>query len=86
MLVPFTGLSQYAYKEINKLNALGVRPAMQIDLLGVNLFTQFVYSFTNYGIYILWSIPIYAVWKFGSMVVGFCCPNLFGMGGGLGLG
>ena len=28
MLVPFTGLSQYAYKEINKLNALGVRPAM----------------------------------------------------------
>ena len=85
MLVPFWGLSYYAYKQINKLNAIGVRPAMMIDVLGVNLFTQFVYSFTNYGIYIFWIVPIYAVWKFGSMVAGFCCPNLFGMGGGLGM-
>ena len=64
---------------------LGVRPATMIDVLGVNLFTQFTYSFTNYGIYLFWIAPLYAVWKFGGMVIGFCCPNLFGMGGG-GLG
>ena len=86
MLVPFTGISSYTYKEINKLNGIGVRPAMMIDVLGLNLFTQFLYSFTNYGIYLLWIAPLYAIWKFGSMVIGFCCPNLLGMGGGMGMG
>ena len=62
------------------MNKIGVRPATQIDILGVNLLTQFVYSFSNYGIYLFLIVPIYIVWKFGGMVIGFCCPG-FGMGG-----
>ena len=61
-LAVFTFISNWCYRGINRANALGVRPTMHLDLLGINLFTQFCYSFSYKGTYGLWLLPIYGVY------------------------
>ena len=75
MLVPFSFISYWGYNEINKKNELGVMPGYCLDIFGTNLFTQFIYSFSNKGLYIYWIIPIYAAWKIGNLIKGFCCSG-----------
>ena len=75
MLVPFSAISYWGYNEVNKKNELGVSPGYCLDVLGINLVAQFVYSFSRYGLYIFWIIPVYAIWKIGTLVKGFCCSG-----------
>ena len=75
MLLPFSMISYWGYNEINKKNELGVMPGYCLDIFGTNLFTQFIYSFSNKGLYIYWIIPAYAAWKIGNLLKGFCCSG-----------
>ena len=75
MLIPFSLISYWGFNEINKKNELGVTPGYCLDIFGTNLFTQLVYSFSNKGLYIFWIIPIYAIWKIGGLIKGFCCAG-----------
>ena len=75
MLIPFTLISYWGYNEINTKNSVGAGPGYALDIFGVNLFTQFAYSFTNKALWIYWIIPIYAAYKIWGLVSGFCCQR-----------
>ena len=68
MLIPFSLISNWGYKEINNKNEMGVTPGYCLDIFGVNLLAQVVYSFTNKGLWIFWLIPLYAIYSISGYI------------------
>ena len=81
MLVPFSMISHWGYKQINTLNLRGLKPGFALDVLGVNLLAQTAYSFSAKGLYVFAIIPAYGVYKFGNFIWSMCCSRGGGMGG-----
>ena len=75
MLVPFNLINRWCYTQINNQNELGVRPAMAIDLFGLNTLVIIVYSYTNKGLHLYWVAPLYGGYKVFMLVKGFCCAG-----------
>ena len=36
--------------------------------------TQVSYSFSNWGVYLFWIVPIYGIYKIATLLRGFLCP------------
>ena len=47
MLIPFNLLNYWGYNQVNIANELGVTPGYPLDIMGVNITTQILYSFNE---------------------------------------
>ena len=73
-LLLYSFVTKFCYESINDMNERGIRPDKQMDLLGVNIASQFAGCFSEwYRFWIMMIIPLYGLYYVVSMLSGFCC-------------
>ena len=83
-LVAFWLIEFFGYKSTSRAKMMGVQPGWAFDMFGLTLLTQFLYSFSNKSIYLLYIAPAYGTFKLAMLIRQFCCGS--GIAGMMGLG
>ena len=83
MVVVFSLINNWGYKQINVSNELGVTPGFCLDLFGFNLLVMVSYCFTNKALKLYYLVPLYALYRLYKTVgpyLSMLCPQFFGRG------